>query len=157
MTDDEILDRMARHAVRRAHGFLPAQEIDDAVQTAMLRVWQRLPSLDPDRDPWPLLTRIVRQELAMYAREFYNRREAAHGDPLPAYREPEVRGVVDDISGPLRAVLEDLPDRWREAMVECVAEGRSKRVAGEVMGVSDSRVGALVRLGTSRMQERMAA
>ena len=93
----------------------------------------------------------------MYARGYYNRREVAHGDPLPAYREPEVHGAVDDIGGPLRAVLEDLPERWREAMVECVAEGRSKRLAGEVMGVSDSRVGHLVRLGTSRMQERMAA
>ena len=157
MTEDEILENMRRHAVRKAHAMLPAQECDDAVQTAVLRVWQALPRLDPGRDPWPLLTRIVRQELAMYAREFYSRRETAHGGPLPAYQQPEVHGVVADISGPLRAVLEDLPERWREAMIECVAEGRTKQRAAEVMGVSDSRVGRLVRLGTSRMQERMAA
>lgn len=161
MTNDEILDRMSRHAVRKAHTLLPAQEVEDAVQTAMLQVWRRLPKLDPEREPWPLLTMVVRQELAMYARAFYDRREFAserHRDAtLSDVEAPPVYVDERGIGARLEAVLDDLPARWREAMVECVAEGRTKQQAAAIMGVSDVRVGQLVRLGTSRMRERMAA
>ena len=161
MTDDEILDRMARHATRKAHQFLPAQEVEDAVQTAILQVWRRLPKLDPDRDPWPLLTRIVRQELAMYARAFYQRGETAslHGLGATETAEQPACVSVDEprFTEPLRSILDSLPERQRAALVECVAEGRTKQQAAAIIGCSDVSVGNYIRRALPVVRERMAA
>lgn len=157
MTDDEILDRMARYAVRRAHTMLPPGEVEDAAQEAVLRVWQRLPKLDPARDPWPLLTKIVRQELAMYARAFYSARETPSEAPVAAEQPSRVAQVPPALSAPLERALAMLSPREREAMVECVAEGRPKVRAAEVMGMSDARVGQLVRQAVPKLRAALAA
>ena len=139
MTPDDY-GRMHRHAIRRAHAMLPPQEVEDAAQHAMVGVVRAARRLDPGRDPWPLLTKVVRQELTMYARQYYSTRETALYATLPDFYEAPVSPEGSGLSGPLRAVLDGLPADQREVAIEYIAEGRSAVAAAQIIGVSDVTV-----------------
>lgn len=149
MTRDEILANLRTYARRKAGAMLPASEVDDAAQEAIVAAWRALDRLDPGRDPWPFLTMVVRQEVAMVARGFYAARttslEEEEHEGLPPVPPPSVEGDEEglDLTCPrLRAAIDRLRPRQREILLATVADGRTNVAAASLLGISEASVRA---------------
>lgn len=146
---DEILARMRIYALRRAATMLPTDVVEDAAQAALLELVDRraLERLEPGRDPWPFLVRLVRQELAMFARAYYGRRDLERTGTDDAGPEPEAPPFVrpgaakpPTFSPRTTRALATLSRPQYLAVVEGVAEGRPNTITAELLGVSEAAV-----------------
>jgi RNA polymerase sigma factor (sigma-70 family) len=163
LTVEEMLARMRVWCDRKALAMLPRDEVDDAVQVALMSVWDATKRLD-GRPPWPLLTRAARQALSTYCREYYESRPEEYIDDhdedqeefAPVIRITSDRGDRPSFSPRMTAALDTLPARQREILVECVAEGRTKVAAASLLGVSDTRIRVGVETALGRLRKLAA-
>lgn len=161
-TINEQLDAMRPWVSRKARAMLPACEVADAVQEGLLAVWKAAPRVRPGRDPWPLLTIAARQELARYARNYYDRRVLARLDDqkesdLPPSELVPTHGDRDAVFSPrLAAALAALPERQREILLETIGEGRTNVAAASLLGVSEARVRKSVSTSLEHLRDALA-
>ncbi|MFI7069516.1 sigma-70 family RNA polymerase sigma factor [Micromonospora sediminicola] len=145
-TLDVQLANMRPWLARRAENFLPREEVADAVQDAMVAVWQASARVRPGNDPWPLLTVAGRAQLGRYAQTFYAKRvvdrldDQREADLPPSELVPSTGDAEAAFSPRLAAALAALPERQREILLETVGEGRTNLAAASLLGVSEARV-----------------
>jgi RNA polymerase sigma-70 factor (ECF subfamily) len=138
----KILERYAAPARRLCRAILRnPEEADDAAQDAFLSAWVKLGQYDPRRPLGPWLMRIV----ANAAKDRRRRREVRRTDQLS-------ESVATGEAGPdrqtdrrmleehLREALDELPVRYRAAVVLFDLEGYSHAEIARILGVPEGTV-----------------
>lgn len=135
MTPEEMVSKMRPWAARRASAILPAQEVEDAVQEALIACWQAMDRLDPNRDPWPLLTMAARSRIGRYAHKYYERTPlpVEHEDEAARYDGTEEQALQRIQSNEVRAAINSLSPRERDAVIlvdllDVPPEGAARRL-----------------------------
>lgn len=139
------------------HGFFRAR-VDDAdaradlVQDVLLRMHERRDQLrDEDRiDAWAF--RIARNALV----DHYRRRTPSAALPELSEPAPEPKDDAPAILGAwLRAQVEQLPPRYREALELTELRGLSQREAAEILGLAPSTFKSRVQRGRALLHAEL--
>lgn len=148
-----LLALAARMLGSRQHG-------EDAVQDGLASVWVSRHRLDPERPVGPYLTTVVfnkcRDRLrTRKAKRFFGLGSvddaALIADESP---DPENRASARQELGLLRAEIERLPIRLREALVLVSIDGRSQAEAASLLGVSEKAIETRVYRARQRLREK---
>jgi RNA polymerase sigma-70 factor (ECF subfamily) len=137
---DALHDPLARYALQITGRTAAAQDI---VQYAFTSLWDMREDLDPKQSLEALLFRIVRNRAYNTERDRRTRKakhdEMKH-DNDPVQPDPGARMDADRLEADLRAWMEDLPDRQREALALSRFEGLSHEAIADVMDISPRTV-----------------
>lgn len=134
-----------------------AAEAEDAVQDAFVALWQTRARLDPDRSLRALLTVSVRNRLFNRMRDDSRRREILAGLPAADVLEaPDALAGAALLAERIRAWIDELPPRRREAFWLSRADGLSYAEVAAVTGTSvrtvENHIGAALR----HLRDRLA-
>ena len=116
---------------------------EDAVQSAILRVWQHLPALREDERFQPWLIRIMLNECYALLRR---RKREIPTDTLPEIPAPET-GDPD-----LYRFFADLPDKLRMVMVLYYVEGYDVRDVAQILRLPQGTVKSRLARGREQMR-----
>lgn len=111
----DLFDAMHTPLLRYAARLTTEEAAYDVVQEAFVSLWRMRASLDPDRSLKSLLYTLVRNE-ALNQRRAMRRRQDRHTEYSPS-RQPSPSDEVDSdaLRTRMRAWIDDLPERQREA------------------------------------------
>ena len=111
----DLFDTMHTPLLRYAARLTTEEAAYDVVQEAFVSLWRMRASLDPDRSLKSLLYTLVRNE-ALNQRRAMRRRQDRHAEYSPS-RQPSPSDEVDSdaLRTRMRAWIDDLPERQREA------------------------------------------
>ncbi|MEZ5984359.1 MAG: sigma-70 family RNA polymerase sigma factor [Hyphomonas sp.] len=108
---------------------------DDLVQDTCLKAWQAVDSFEPGAPMRPWLFRILRNEFYQYSRRSW--RSTALDQDVAENTLVATVGLDAQIDfRVLQAVMSDLPDVQREALILVVAAGYTYEEAGEICNCS---------------------
>lgn len=159
----ELFDRLHEPLLRFATRFVDESAAKDAVQEAFVRVWHRRQTINEELSLRALLYRTVRN-LAFNAVRDENTRSRLLADEGTEHlsgqspMNPEQEFAVKEMGEAVRAGIDALPERQREALVLSRFNGLSHQEIAAVMNVSARTVNNhLVRaLETLRVSLRQA-
>ncbi|OCC22949.1 RNA polymerase [Croceicoccus estronivorus] len=136
-------------------------EAEDAVQNALASTWLARHRLSPDKPITALLTTSTLNK----CRDRMRRRKAARflgfgadfdqdhaADPAPG---PEAIALDRQALSRVRAEIERLPIRLREALVLVALDGRSHREAGTLLGVTEKTIETRIYRARKRIRDRL--
>lgn len=133
---------------------------EDAVQDGLASVWVSRHRLDPERPVAPYLTTVVLNKCRDRLRTRKAKRFLGLGpvddavlvaDESP---DPENRAAARQELNLLRAEIERLPIRLREALVLVSIDGRSQAEAASLLGVSEKAIETRVYRARQRLREK---
>jgi len=137
---DALHDPLSRYALQITGRPEAAQDI---VQYAFTTLWDMREDLEPEKSLEALLFRIVRNR-AYNAERNRRTRQSKHDeiqrDTEPAQPSAPAQMDADRLASDLRAWLEELPDRQREALTLSRFEGLSHDAIADVMEISPRTV-----------------
>ena len=108
---------------------------DDLVQDTCLKAWQAVDTFEPGAPMRPWLFRILRNEFYQYSRRSW--RSTALDQDVAENTLVATVGLDAQIDfRVLQAVMSDLPDVQREALILVVAAGYTYEEAGEICNCS---------------------
>ena len=137
---EALHDPLARYALQITGRTAAAQ---DVVQHAFAALWDMRDDLDPDESLEALLFRIVRNRAYNAERDRRTRAEKhddLRADTGPVTPDPGAQMDADRLAAALRAQIEALPERQREALALSRFEGLSHDAIAEVMDISPRTV-----------------
>lgn len=159
--DRERIARCVEASARRAWAVAYAllrdrDEAFDAVQQACL-VLARKPHAIPTGDAWPWFGVVVANEarnLRRKRRPQTNRLDEGEPMPLPASRDPDplAAAQLGEAQAQLRAALEHLPPKEREAVYLTHVAGMSQVAAAKALGRPRATVSLHARRGVARLE-----
>jgi RNA polymerase sigma-70 factor (ECF subfamily) len=152
---DALHDPLARYALQITGRTAAAQDI---VQYAFTSLWNMRESLAPKESLEALLFRIVRNRA--YNTERNRRtRESKHDqlkrDIAPVQPDPGAQLDADRLEADLRAWIEDLPDRQREALTLSRFENLSHEAIADVMDISPRTVNNHIVQALEKLRRRV--
>ena len=137
---DALHDPLARYALQITERKAAARDI---VQYAFTSLWDMREDLDPEESLEALLFRIVRNRAYNTERD-RRTRESKHDelkqDTEPVQPNHGAEMDADRLEENLRAWMDELPDRQREALALSRFEGLSHEAIAEVMDISPRTV-----------------
>lgn len=157
---EEALNRYERPLIRYARSFTrDLESARDIVQDVFLRLSQNLGGVDPHRlAPW-LFT--VCKNLAVDHQRKHHRLIPMEAEllELEASPEPGPSEAAEnrETAAALRALLDELPERQREAMRLKFIAGLSYQQISDAMQTSIGNVGYLIHHGVQSMREKWTA
>ena len=138
-------------------------EAEEAVQNALASVWVNRHRLKPERPVGPYLTTIVLNK----CRDRLRRRKAAsflgfgRGIENPVVRDelPDQAQTASDRQelAQVRAAIERLPVKLREALTLVSIDGRSQREAADLLGVTEKTIETRIYRARNRLREKLDA
>lgn len=135
------------HAYRRLNDH---ESAEDAVQDTLLRAYRALPNLDGDLALRAWLHRIL-TNVCHDERDRRRRRQdvvdRVQAEPEEVVADPADEAIVFDSVRLMAAALEQLPDRYREALVLRYVDGLSFREVGEASGTTEENARARAHRG----------
>lgn len=133
------------------------QDVEDLVQETFLRVWTRAARWQPGRSKLTTWLHTILHNLCI---DHYRRNRTESREDLDstddAAATPDGIIAAKDREDQIRAALDALPERQRNAIVLCHFQGLSNRDAAEVVGVSVDALESLMARGRRTMRERLA-
>ncbi len=161
-----LVERHHRRLFRIAFGYLRnADDAEDAVQEAFVKLFERARSWDGRSDVGPWLTRIaVNQAIDLY-RKVHRRRlrftpmEDPRGVALPisdSGPSPEQRAHGKGLGTRMNAALEGLGERQRAVLVLRHAEGLSLEEIATSLGLRLGTVKSTLHRALVEMRDRLA-
>lgn len=130
--------------------------VEDVVQETFVRLWQNRSGLTPSGSPRALLYRIARNLVFKLHRHKGVRRSKEHELRhflTRGVESPLERVVANEARDILKAAIEKLPERRREAFVLLRWHGFSLKEAAEVMGLSTQTVANHAALAMKQLKE----
>jgi RNA polymerase sigma-70 factor (family 1) len=137
---DALHDPLARYALQITGREAAAQDIVQYVFTAL---WDMREDLDPEESLEALLFRIVRNRAYNTERNRRTRetkQEELQHDTEPVQPDAGAQMDAERLEADLRAWMEELPERQREALALSRFEGLSHESIAEVMDISPRTV-----------------
>jgi RNA polymerase sigma-70 factor (ECF subfamily) len=130
--------------------FVPeASTAEDLYQDVLLKAWQSLDALDPDRDPLPYLRTLVIHRAIDHLRRQRVRPAPETGRDLDARTHPGARS-----EGTFEEALAELPPHERAAVLLFYQEGYSVAEVGAALGIPEGTVKTWLYRARARLRER---
>src|SRR5262245_4102111 len=132
--------------------FVPEQSTaEDLYQEVLLKAWQSLDRLDPDRDPLPFLRTLVVNRAIDHFRRQRVRPAPETGRDLDARTHPG-----SSSNGVFEETIASLPPHERAAVLLFYQEGYSVAEVAAALGVPDGTVKTWLFRARARLRERLA-
>lgn len=129
------------------------QAAEDILQDAFLRIHQRLATLGDEERIEAWVFQIARNLITDHYRA--RRRSAVQmaSEPPEPPAEPEDSNRNQEVAGWLRAAIENLPDRYRDAVSLYELEGVSQAAIADQLGISLSGAKSRVQRGRGKLKQ----
>lgn len=136
---------------------LPPGEAEDVLQDVLVRAHDHREALRDDEKLAAWLTQIARNAVT----DFYRRRAAkpvsAAVDPETLPTEPSEDVPGDELTACLRAMLEQLPAEYRDAVRQSDLEHRPQQAIADDLGVSLSGAKSRIQRGRAKLKALIQA
>lgn len=126
---DPVFDRVAPLVRALASRAVPASDVDDVVQEAMLRVFLRASELDPERPALPWILGIAAWECRTLRKKRARRREDAEVERVSERASPEDEVIARDLRSALEEAIGSLSPRDVETIL-AASRGEESDVGG---------------------------
>ncbi len=148
---------MERHGPR-LHAFLlayvPRDEVDDLLQEVLLAAWRGLPALQRPEAPSPWLFGIARN---LARKAMARRAKAPHPLADPAAVPGSERMSGEELTpARLLAILQELPEAYRESLALRLVEGMGSAGIGAILGLTPASVRVNLSRGMKILRRRLA-
>ena len=128
-------------------------DADDILQEVFLKIHTRIDTLrDSDRlAPW--LYQIARNTIV----DHYRARQPVESlpDTLPIFDEPAESDAVTRIARYVGTLVNDLPEKYRQALILTEFEGLTQEAMGQRLGLSPSGAKSRVQRGRDMLREQL--
>ena len=131
---------------------------DDLFQETFLRLARHAVRLDPDTRLGPWLFTVARNCYRSYRRFALLDRQRLHEyglAPRPAGASPHDQAASSESAGRLEAALQDLPLKYREALLLVGVEGMAPEEAAALLGLSAENLRQRLHRGRAMIKERL--
>jgi len=149
--DPSAFGRLHALYSRMVHGMLlarvPPGEVEDLAQDVFLSAWRRLPALRDEAAFGGWLAMITRNRAADYHRHHREPVELPEDLAIEAAPEAEARQVL--------AVMQSLPEVYREPLILRLVEGMSGPEIAERTGLKPASVRVNLHRGMKQLRERL--
>lgn len=109
--------------------YLPAIDVDDAAQNALLKLFERASEFDPERDAVAWAIGIVMWEIRTVRRRAWRRRDTSGldevTDVLPSTVSPEERAIAANLAAAIGQTLATLKPEDRDALLRYARDERT--------------------------------
>jgi len=147
----DFSDRLRRFIGAR----VPGAEADDVLGEVFVKVHSSIDGLEDEERLAPWLFQITRNTIT----DYYRRRRPEGGDlsgiDLPSPEDPE--GATRSMEESLRSMVDELPDKYREAIVLTEFEGLSQKQLADHLGLSNSGAKSRVQRARSQLRDELLA
>jgi len=120
--------------------------VEDIVQNAYVRLWEKRATIKPDRSVESLLFTIVRNQCLNHIRDQklmgelfsldeYSRRELQHLYQIDFLGEEE-KTLEEQLFESLKIAIKKLPERQHDILLKCKIEGRKQQDVADELGIS---------------------
>jgi len=128
---------------------------EDILQDVFIKILNQLQNLKQEHKIKAWIYQITRNAIIDYYRK-EKRLEELPAD-LPERIETENQNLNKEISACLRPFLEQLPEKYREALVLTEFDGHSQKELSELLGISFSGAKSRVQRGRQKLRELLDA
>ena len=143
--------RIRRFIAQRA----PADAVDDLLSEVFVKVHSRIDTLQAEDRLAPWLYRIARNTVADH-----HRKKRLDGPPLDTIESEQPVDAVDAterLAAGLRRLVDELPDKYRRALVLTEFEGLTQAEMGEELGLSVSGAKSRVQRAREMLKDELLA
>ena len=109
--------------------YLPALEVDDAAQNALLKLFERASEFDPERDAVAWAVGIAMWEIRTVRRRAWRRRDTSGLDEaedlVPSTVDPEERAIAATLAAAIGQTLATLRPEDRDALLRYARDERT--------------------------------
>jgi len=130
---------------------------DDLFQETFLRLARHAARLEPDTRLGPWLFTVARNCYRSYRRFALLDRQRLHEyglAPRPALCSPHDQAAASEAAGRLEAALQDLPLKYREALLLMGVEGMAPEEAAAALGLSAENLRQRLHRGRAMVRQR---
>jgi RNA polymerase sigma factor (sigma-70 family) len=132
---------------------------EEVAQESLLRVWQHADAYDPSRGrvlTWLLtITRNVALDALRMRHQIPMDPGMITGLVIDEGQDPEERGLVAHESRRLRAILAELPEEQRRAVLLSAFYGRTAREVGDIEGIPLGTAKTRIRTAMLKLREAL--
>ncbi len=156
MNTEQLWQQFHDPLVRFVNGRVPDPAIaEDIVQDVFMKIWKHLNTLKDQEKVHAWIYNITRNAI----HDYYRRRRPAEELPLhleaeEAIEEPD---LSKELAACLRPMIDQLPDKYREAIHLTEWHGLSQKELSEKLGLSYSGAKSRVQRGREKLKELLDA
>jgi RNA polymerase sigma-70 factor (ECF subfamily) len=130
-------------------------DAEDLLQEVFLRIHQGLCCLQE----WQRLESWIYQVTRNLVVDYYRRRKSTAEIPedLPADEIPLEEDPAARLAGSLKEMIQELPERYRQALIMTEYQGRSLQALADMLGISLSGAKSRVQRARARLRDMLLA
>ena len=162
MRDTEIAARVWAEAGRRLKNFIARrvarpEEAEDILQDVFYKIQKHVGELEDAAKLYPWIFRLTRRAIVDHYRA--TKRPEADSEAILAALavEPDARDIEAEVAGWLRPMIDELPAKYREALLLADLEGLTQQALAARLGVSLSGAKSRVQRGREKLRALMLA
>lgn len=130
-------------------------EADDVLSDVFVKVHANIDSLEDEERLAPWLFRITRNTITDYYRK---RRPASRDmDGIDLAAEEDPKQAAESMGQAMRNMVDQLPDKYREAIVLTEYEGLTQKQLAERLGISPSGAKSRVQRARAQLRDELLA
>ena len=128
-------------------------DVDDLLQEVFLKIHTHIDTLQNDDRLAAWLYQITRNTIV----DHYRARQPIEpiSETLPVFDEPHESDAVSQIAGYVTTLVDDLPEKYRQALTLTEYEGLTQEEMGERLGLSPSGAKSRVQRGRALLREQL--
>lgn len=141
--------------------------IEDLVQNAFVKLWEKRETIDPAKSVESLLFTITRNQCLNYLRDQKLNGESLSIDEKPwsdlqhlyqlDFEGHEGQKLEEQLLKALKEAIEELPKRQHEILVKCKIEGKKQKEVAQELGITIKAVEKSLSLSKRQLQTKLMA
>lgn len=141
--------------------------IEDLVQNAFVKLWEKRETIDPAKSVESLLFTITRNQCLNYLRDQKLNGESLSIDEKPwsdlqhlyqlDFEGHEGQTLEEQLLKALKEAIDELPERQHEILVKCKIEGKKQKEVAQELGITIKAVEKSLSLSKRQLQIKLMA
>ena len=156
----EIVSQIWEESRSRLKGFINKRieneaDAEDVLQNVFFKIYQNIDSIKDSDKLYPWIFQLTRNAIIDFHRERKIAVDSIEEIPVEIAYEPSENGIEEDVLGWLEPMVNDLPGKYREAILLTDIKGLTQKELSEKLEISVSGAKSRVQRGREKLKETL--